>query len=174
MHKDRYDIVPAVLPEQLPAMTRVEAQRIATKITRKFWPRTRADYKFPASAVRRVWLSSVPTSATNHDKGLGRLIHDLSHQVFRAVYPRKLPHDPLHVRYETDIAEFVAGSAWLSRVMAPKKSRPKPGLAEKRALALARVEQAIGRWESKQRRAKTALTKLGVKRRRLVKLLSQP
>lgn len=173
---DRYAPVPAALPETLPAMTRVEAQRIATKITRKFWPkghrRALRDYQYPERAVRRVWLSPKPTSATNHDKGLGRLIHDLSHDVFNAVYPHKLPHDPLHAKYETDIAAFVAGSAWLARVMQPKAPAPKQSLNEKRARDLTRAEQAISRWESKMRRASNALKKLRAKRARLLRVLS--
>lgn len=169
----RYQAVPKALPEQLPAITREDARRIATKITRKFWPHTRRDYIYPGSSVRRVWLSAKPTKSKNHHKGLGRLIHDMSHRVFRAVYPHKLPHDPLHVRYETDIAAFVADSAWLAKLLQPRPPKAKPTLAEKHARQLIQTETAIARWESKQRRAKNAIRKLESKRRRLARALGE-
>jgi hypothetical protein len=170
---DRYATVPAVLPETLPPMTRVEAQRIATKITRKFWPKCSKSYVFPLSGVRRVWLSPKPTAASDVNKGLSRLIHDLSHDVFDAVYRgQRRAHDPLHAKYETDIAAFVAESGWLKRVTAPKPPKAKPTIEQKRALELSRVEAAIVRWESKQRRARNAIKKLAAKKRRLVRVFS--
>lgn len=165
-----YDKVPAALPPVLPAMTRLEAQRIATKIVRKFWPRA---YKrqfgkgYTYTSVRNCWLSPVATKASNHDKGLGRLIHDMSHDVFNAVYPHKQPHDPLHARYETDIAAFVAASGWLKRVSLPPVPKARPTLEHRRAVELRRVEASIKRWESKARRAANALKKLRAKHRRL-------
>jgi hypothetical protein len=166
---DRYTLVPQQLPAELPPITRVEAQRISNLLVRRFYPNRTTGY---TGKIRRCWLSSVPTAATNHSKGLGRLIHDFSHRTFRRVYPHKRPHDPLHVRYEADIAAFVAGSAWLKRVMTPKPAKAKPSTNEKRARELLKTEAAIARWESKQRRARTALKKLAAKKRRLVRALS--
>jgi hypothetical protein len=169
---DRYATVPAALPETLPPLSRVEAQRIATKITRKFWPNCSRSYVYPLSRVRRVWLSAKPTKADNVYKGLGRLIHDLSHDVFSAVYRDRRAHDPLHAKYETDIAAFVAESGWMKRVTSPKPPKVKPTLEAKRLTELNRIESAIERWESKQRRARNALRKLAAKRRRLMRVLS--
>lgn len=166
---DRYQLVPEQLPATLPAITRIEAQRISNLLVRRFYPNKPKGY---GGRIRRCWLSSVPTASTNHSKGLGRLIHDFSHRTFRRVYPDKRPHDPLHVRYEADIAAFVAGSAWLKRVTAPKPAKAKPTINEKRARDLMRVETAIARWESKQRRARNALKKLAAKKRRLVRVFS--
>lgn len=166
---NRYALVPEQLPAELPPITRIEAQRIADQIVRRFYPNKPKGY---GGRIRRCWLSSVPTAATNHNKGLGRLIHDFSHRAFRRVYPHKRPHDPLHVQYESDIAAFVAGSAWLKRVSAPKAPKAKPTTNEKRARELLKTEASIARWESKQRRARNALRKLAAKRARLVRVLS--
>jgi hypothetical protein len=161
MSEANYVPVAAALPAELPAISRLEARRIATKIMRKFWPKSGIwnGYVYPADGVRRVWLSPKPTTARNHDKGLGRLIHDLSHDVFTAHYPRKLPHDPLHARYETDIAAFVASSGWLKRVCTPKRDKPKPTVDEKRAARARRCAVLLARWRSKEKRARTAIRK---------------
>lgn len=180
---DRYAIVPAALPPVLPPITRVDAQRIATMIYRQFYPgvghsastHPERHYTYPEGRVRRVWISSKPTTADNHSKGLGRLIHDLSHRVFRATYPHKRPHDPLHVRYETDVAAYVAASSWLKRLTTPKPERPPkpaPTAADKRAAELAKVEAAIKRWTTKAKRAETALKKLARRRKRLLHALA--
>lgn len=56
--------------------------------------------------------------------------------------------------------------------MTPKPPKAKPSTNEKRARELLKTEAAIARWESKQRRARTALKKLAEKKRRLMRVLS--
>lgn len=171
MSAEHYVPVAQQLPAILPAVSRVEAQRIATKVCRKFWPRCSSGYVFPPSRVRRVWLSSEATTADNITKGLGRLIHDLSHDVFDATYrSSRRAHDPLHARYETDIAAFVARSGWLKRVCTPKRDKPKATLEEKRAARAQRYTVALARWQSKAKRAATAIRKY----ERALKRLARP
>lgn len=168
-----YNAVPAALPATLPAIDREAARRIATMIYRRF--RSDRRYRFTDWEVRRVWLSKTPTLASNHSKGLGRLVHDLSHRIFRATYPNRRPHDPLHAKYETDVAAYVAGLA-IVRTLAnpppPKPKKPAPTLEQKHAAELLKVEAAIKRWTTKAKRAETALRKLKRKQRRLLTALT--
>lgn len=185
---NRYDTVPGAFGTKLspngvaalPPITREQAAKIATLIVRKFWPThgrsrfmTRAiahgSYRYPIDKVRRVWLSKMPTTAANSSKGLGRLVHDLSHDVFHATYPSRRDHDPLHARYEIDIAEFVGTSARVFAILhaKPKAPRVPPTAAEKRHKKLAATRESIKRWESKAKRAATALRKLRARERGL-------
>lgn len=108
MSAARYAPVVAALPEQLPAVDRHQAAVVYAALVRRFWPGSGRRYTSDRAPVRRCWLSRKPTVSSNSDKGLGRLVHDFSHDVFSAVYPRRKPHDPLHAKYEADVAAWVA------------------------------------------------------------------
>jgi len=165
-HAD-YKPVRKALPETLPAITRVEAEKAVKRLYRKFgkldngYQMTRYTW---SRGVRRCWISTKPTSG--HWKGWGRLIHDVSHNIFARTYPNKLPHDPLHVHYETKIAEYVAGTDWLDGGLKPKV-KPKPTKEEKRLAEIVRTKAALKRWNTKQSRAQTAIKKYNTKLKRL-------
>lgn len=152
-------------PDRFPPITRVEAERAARKLVAHFAPK---GWKRRQVETRRVWISPKPTRG--HWKGWGRLIHDVSHTVFRWTYPSRRPHDPLHVHYETEIAKYVAQSDWLEGGLKPPEKK-KPTLDEKRAKDLERTIAGIKRWTAKARRADTALRKLNTKKRRLESLV---
>jgi hypothetical protein len=162
---DRYDNVNdlwSAVPA--PAITRVEAERAARRLFRKFgrktgYPRQRRDAKL--RTVRRCWISSKPS--TGIARGWARLVHDVSHEIFRLRYPDLLPHNPLHSKLEHEIASFVAGSGWMAGALKPATKEP----AELHAAKLSNVDAAIKRWDSKLRRARTALKKLARQRARL-------
>ncbi len=165
-----YQTVRDALPEVLPPITREEAEKAMKRLYRKFGKldsgRRMIRYR---GGVRRCWISSKPTRG--HWKGWGRLVHDISHDIFDRVYPYKRPHDPLHVQYETDIAKYVANSGWLEGGLIPK-AKVKPTKLEKHSIELQKVDAVIKKWESKQRRAHTALKKWKAKQYRLRR--SQP
>lgn len=165
---DRYEPVRTVLPDTLPALTRVEAERAAGKLWRKFAPKR---WKARGYTFRRSWVSKVPTDRADNRDGWGSLIHDISHELFWRHYPNRRPHDPLHAKYEADVAAHVSASGWLAGTLKPKP-KAKLTLDQKRMAELVRSEAAIGRWTSKAKRAATALRKLNAKRRRLLSLLS--
>lgn len=111
-----YQPVRDALPETLPPITKPEAVRAIKRIYRKFG-KDRNNRRIPPWVrrneiwVRRCWLSKTPTKG--HWKGWGRLIHDVSHDIFGRIYPHKRPHDPLHAWYEAEIARYVASTNWL-------------------------------------------------------------
>lgn len=170
---DRYEPVRATLPATMPAITRVEAERANRRLRMHFGPadwkagmeryraKTGRSYKFTA---KRCWISTKPTSG--HHKGWGRLVHDISHRIFSRTYPSRRPHDPLHAKYEADVAAYVVEQGWLDgRLKPPPKVKVRPDTSIK----LVRVEAAIKRWTAKEKRARTALKKLRAKQRRLTR-----
>lgn len=165
-----YQTVDDALPDFLPPITREEAEKAMKRLYRKFGrlDSGRRMTRYPGG-VRRCWISKRDTRGVH--RGWGRLIHDISHNIFGRIYPRKRPHDPLHVQYETDIAKYVAQSGWLKGGLIPK-ARVKPTKLEKHSIELGKADAAIKRWEAKQRRAHTALKKWRTKRSRLRR--SQP
>ncbi len=100
---------------KLPPVTRQEAERAANKIAARFGgvqhggPHMDAPYR-----VRRIRLCWITRTGASTYKGWPRLVHDLSHQIFRARHPRWTPHHPAHARLEREITEFVLGAGWLA------------------------------------------------------------
>lgn len=149
------------------AITRAEAEAAARRLFRAFgkrdgYPQQRRDAKL--GRVRRCWIAAQPTHGIV--RGWARLVHDVSHQIFRARYPKSRPHHPLHAKLELEMAEHVLAEGWLGGLLKPA---PKPG-KDTRALKLARCEASIKRWESKLRRAQNALRKLRRQHARLVRV----
>lgn len=114
----------------------------------------RGDYtRNNRARARTCWASTRAT--TGHDKGWGRMIHDASHEVFEIRHPSARPHDGGHATLEREMAEYVARKLWTVPTIAVKpKSRPTydERIAHTRAL--------MARWETKAKRAATALRKL--------------
>ncbi len=156
MSDEDYKSVRETLPDILPPITRAEAEKAVKRIYRKFGKldngRKMTRYNWSRD-IRRCWLSPKPTSG--HWKGWGRLIHDVSHNIFSRTYPDKTPHNPLHVSYETKIAEYVAASGWLDGGLLPKE-KPKGDI---KAIRYDRMLKRRKVWQSKLGRARTALAK---------------
>jgi hypothetical protein len=166
----RYKLVEAYLPATLPAITRDEAERAARRLFRAFGGVNLGGPNMvrPARlryAVRRCWISTKPT--TGHHKGWGRLIHDVSHDIHRVRHPTARAHDNGHHVIERELAMYVAARDWLAgglKPPAPAKATPDDRLAHLDALT--------ARWETKAKRAATALRKLKRKRAALVRRLT--
>ena len=136
---DRYQQVRDVWPEEFPPITRVEAERAARKLIARFAPKGKKKWRV---RTRQVWVSPRPTKG--HWKGWGRLIHDISHDVFEWTYPTRRPHDPLHVHYETEVAKYVMEKGWLDGKLKPPPKK-KPTLREKREAELKRTMSGVTR-----------------------------
>lgn len=144
-----YNPVNTAWPEDVPPLTRIEATRAMKRLCRHFGFRPRR--------VRRCWVALTPPYHTL-DRGWRRLVHDLSHSWFRQTYPRKRPHDALHARYEAEMVAYVLGAGWLEGRLKPKpREKPARDVVAERA---ARIEARIAAWETKRKRAETALRKL--------------
>lgn len=167
---DRYQQVDDTLPATLPAITRDEATKAAHLICKKFGKKSLGPvtmtFNVTPYATRRCWLSPQPTRGSNHDKGWGRLIHDMSHWIFHKRHPHFRSHDGGHSTLEREIAEYVVAAGWLDGKLKPAV-KTKPTIDIK----LQRIEANITRWESKHRRAMNALKKLKRKHAALTRRL---
>lgn len=167
----------ALTPDALPAITREQACRIRDKIVRHFNHECNGRWRMWVMEPkgRRVWISTRPTHRHNGSKGLGRLVHDMSHALFEAVYgDRRRQHDPLHLGYEKRIAEYVGENIpkWFKTKTAPTP-KPEPTKADKRAAKLAKTQAAITRWTVKHKRAVNKLRKLRARERGLMRAIAR-
>jgi hypothetical protein len=167
----RYDPVAAALPEVLPAITMDQALRAYRRLVRAFGGVRHGPVGMerPVRAYResgrRCWASTKPTNRANHDNGWGRLIHDASHYVFQRRHPNFRPHDSGHATLEREMSQYVVSHCMLD------KYRPAPKKRLTHDAKIAKCRDSIKRWESKAKRAQTALRKL---KRRLAALERQP
>lgn len=173
----RYDPIAQTLPHILPPISRQEATRAATKLYKHFGgtehgsvdmiyrARWRSHYRSKRGALPS-WVSKTPTSPTNNGKGWGALIHDVSHDIHDQRTPRLRPHDGAHAKLEAELAAYVVAKGWLTGMLAPK-AKPKPTPHARNVATLANLDKRIGKWNTKYRRACTALKKLSKQRRRL-------
>lgn len=108
---------------------------------------------------RRCWASSAPT--VGNDTGWGRLIHDVSHILQEYRHPGLRPHDPGHEAIELAVLKHLESNLFLQ----PKPRPAKPNIEQRRSSKLAAIAERIQRWESKLKRAQTALRKLNRQRK---------
>lgn len=177
MAEKDYAEINAVWESPKPPIGRVEANAAARELYRVFGRKEDASavQRFPLrwrgpKDVRHCWLSPKPT--TGHHKGWGRLVHDISHIVFRYRHPTFRPHDYGHAHLELDIAQYVMKAGWLEGKLRPPV-KPKLTTQEKRQQRLQQLDRSLARWTTKAKRAQTALRKLRTKRRELERLIAQ-
>lgn len=178
----RYIGVALMLPDVLPAITRKVAVRVYSRLVRAFGGTEhipvgvleargmgpiRSDFG-RRGLGRTCWASSAPTRS--HFKGWGRLIHDASHYVFEKRHPSARPHDGGHAQLETQMAAYVVAHQLIERY-APKPSKR---VKVDNSVKLAKTDAAIKRWQTKDKRAATALRKLTAKRKRILKQMETP
>ena len=97
----------------------------------------------------------------NPAHGWPELIHSLSHRFHALSSPNRGPHGGAHASVEKRLTEYVINAGWLAGTLKAvekvKVKKPKPNPV---VIRHARVLLAIKRWETKAKRAETALKKL--------------
>ena len=157
----RYISVDAQWPEVVPPCSRIEAERAARMLYRKFGgvhlgsPNMAGPARF--HRVRSCWVTRSPSTLY---RGWQRLAHDVSHAIFRKRHPSFRPHDGGHATLEREIAEHIVKAGWLSGSLQPVSLVKRATVADK----VAHVDGLIAKWETKAKRAATALRKLHRKR----------
>jgi len=152
---------------QIPPITREEAERAAKRLIRKFGSRKESsiprakDMEGPKE-VRRCWIA-VTEPYGDLDRGWRRLVHDVSHRIFRYRYPKRRPHDSLHARLEAEMVRFVLASGWLTGTLRPaEKEAPK---RDHQAVRYARAKATMERAEKRLKLAQAAIKRIKPKLR---------
>src|SRR5262245_57939460 len=163
-HKTRYKGVNGAWPENLPVPTGAEAIAGVRLLYRKFLGRPfRGPFKL-TSGRRHTWPRRGvyyvnPNDVRDHGGGWRAIAHAVGHLVYARMFPRARGHGPGHAHLEKQIIEHIVTSGWLDgklrRASRPAKPKPDP-----KQVRFARATANLQRWESKQRRATTAIKKL--------------
>jgi hypothetical protein len=132
----------AVEDGALPKGTRLRRYRFKTTSGRRVtWPR------------RGVWY--VNPNENRRAGGWPEIVHSVSHWAQRHYWPNEDPHGPRHVWIEKVLADYAIKNFLDGQLKRPEKAKPDPADIRRE-----RVQTAIKRWQSKLRRAETALRKL--------------
>jgi hypothetical protein len=139
-------------PATIPPITRIEAERAAKRIVKRFGAPPRL------ARVRRCWISLDPARSSDLSRGWRRLVHDLSHLLYRANFPGARPHGGFHAGWERDVRDYVLARGWLDgtlKLTPAVKKKGKPSPADK----LAAAEAKLIAWERREKRAATKVKK---------------
>jgi hypothetical protein len=128
MPRNDYDPVNDLWPTVLPPITAQEADAARRALVKRFGVRDDAcalqsrpmtDHR----PVRRVWVSRKPTGVMG--RGWARLVHDVSHRVFKYRHPGWRTHEHGHAVLELEMAWYVLTQTdWLQGgLRAPPKTR---------------------------------------------------
>jgi hypothetical protein len=174
----KYASVNGAWPENLPPLGDQEAIKLVRRLYRKFMGRKCTVPIRITTGNRLTWhrgdrfdVNPNRTKNGNIDQGWPDIVHLLSHYVHGRKFPHHKPHDGrgTHAFIERSMIEHVVNSGWLEGKL-KREPRPKKPPLTAEELTDARIENladCIKRWESKRRRAETALVKLNRQRRRL-------
>lgn len=168
----RYDRVNAAWPATVPELTAQEAvpaARLLRKHAFKLYGRTAKARPVKLTSGRRYTYVRGGVFYVNPGPKHGRggwdnLVHDISHYVHSIVHPDKSGHDQRHEWLERELREYVVAKGWLDGKL-KKPDRAKPGKREVKHAKLHGIMARLARWQSKAKRAATAIRKLERQRR---------
>lgn len=164
---------------KLAPITVAESHVLCRKLLRKFGPKNklrpgRILLPWFLGRPNRSWGRTTESYDRHHVRqGLPKMVHDTSHWVHEKLHPHAKTHCAPHAALEKAMAEHVVAQGWhlpKAKPVAP----PKPSKAEVRAGKLAQTDAAIRRWETKAKRAATALRKLRRRKAGLERALAVP
>jgi len=143
----------------------------AVKLLWRKWTKKPFGWKIRVtSGNRRTWITDrARTFNVNPDErggGWHEIVHSMSHLVAWRLHPGAKNHGAQHHWIEREMVKHVVESGWLDG----KLKRPEKPPVDKRAVKLAGITARIKRWETKRKRAETALRKLRQQQRRLGQL----
>jgi hypothetical protein len=165
--KEWYRRVNATWPTgPLPALTATEAERAARRLYRFGMKKTWTGPVKITSGRRYTWIRW-GTMVVNPEQGWHGLVHLLSHYCHDRLHPEVHGHNSVHARAEIRMIKEVLRRGWLEGKLRnrPLLPPPVPTPLEVRNEKLERTLAAIKRWETKQKRAETALRKLHRRRK---------
>lgn len=171
-----YEKVNGQWPDIVPALTGDEAIAAAKRLYR-FTMKKSWKGKWALTSGRRYTWPRGGTFYVNPDRGDGLhggwrdLIHMMSHYCHRQLHPNHKPHDGRHHFLEKEMVAYVLQQRWLTGKLR-KAEGPKPSVAQVIGAEQERLAAQLKRWETKRKRADTAIRKLRQKAARLERRLA--
>lgn len=167
--KEWYRRVNEAWPKPLPKMAFAEGARAVRKLYRFVTGQTFTGEIIETSGNRfnyaRRGVFYLNTQGYSGHGAWHDLIHDVSHTLVNRVWLDKIkPHSREHARLELRLVKEAVKRGWLTGAL---KDQPKPVKQERdaRVATLIRTEALIAKWETKLKRAQTALKKLSRRKR---------
>jgi hypothetical protein len=157
----------------LRTITMPEARVLGRRILKKFWPKE-VPAVYQPSYVRRPRRAWASTKATANDRrhGIRDMVHDIGHAINDdGSAGKKKTHWHGHAALELEIARWVIRKG-LHKAKPVKPAMPRPSPAAARSAKLDATRASIKRWETKAKRAATALRKLRARERGLSRALN--
>jgi hypothetical protein len=142
-------------PEQIPYLTREEAERAEKRLYRKFGRRDNGRHLLGCRYPTGGW-TCVTGEPDGRSRGWRALAHDISHDLHRWLYPNKTPHGSFHSIIEREVIAYIVGSGWLDGKL-KSKERAKPTVADRRQQRLANTRAKVAQWKRKLKLAQTKL-----------------
>lgn len=154
--REWYRRVNAAWPTEVPALTGEEAIKAARKLYRFGTGRTFKGSMRLTSGRRYTWIRRNVFSV-NPERGWKDLVHLISHLPAVGVNS----HNKDHALVELRMIKEVVKRGWLDGRLkgVPKPEPAAPSKQDVRSLKIAHARAALARWESKRKRADTAIKK---------------
>lgn len=149
-------------PKTLPKLRPEEAMRAAKRLYRFALGRPWKGPTKITSGRNYTWIRRGELFV-NASRGWKTMVHDMSHLCHNRISTER-PHSEEHAQLELKMVRFVVECNWLDGILQPAE-RPVPSPSEKLEAKLKAIELKTKRWESKAKRAATALKKLKIQRR---------
>ena len=181
-----YGQVNRMWPDELPILEKVEAQRAYKRLIAKFgtkkvwceylneWETKKKSVRLTRKRgtktwkvrVRKCWLS-LNGDTNSLSKGWRRLVHDVSHRVYRFRFPNSSEdHNIAQAKIEQEMAQYVIAQGWLEGKLKPKIKVPLTK-DEKKSKKFLNYERLLKKWMSKM---SLANTKIKIYKRRIKNL----
>lgn len=172
-HERRYNSVNGKWPEgDLPPLTGPEAIK-AARILYRLGLGTAEKRVFRLTSGNRYTYPKRGTWFVNPDKGWKALLHDISHYCHQRVNPKQPPHGPGHAYIERLLIDACCSRGFLDGVLKEPEKASVPRdvkVLQKRLKTYAGAKAKLKTWQTKHKRANTAIKKLNQQIKRLEKL----
>lgn len=157
----RYRLVNAQWPAEIPPMTDRDV-KFAGRVLYRLIMGKKFTGEFTVKHKGRSWMRHTHIIGNSH-QGWHDVVHDWSHDAHQRLYPNETGHGPHQASIERRMVEEVVKRGWLSgRLNKPKLEKPKLDVKAKRYRA---VLVKLAKWQTKMKRAKTAIAKLEKQKR---------
>lgn len=166
-----YNSVNGGWPETIPAMTFNQAKAFVRKAWKQELPSHRFCWSFKVTSGRRYSWPRRKFYLVNVGNGWKELVHDVSHKLHHCKCPQERPHADTHRAMERRLTLIVLENGFLDGKFMGRQPKAKPELlpAVARGVAvhakLSAIDAKLARWNTKAKRAATAIKKLQKQRK---------